>query len=335
MFGQSTVITKPIFKSSDPYLSHLSRRAEERQKSALRPGTKANHRSVLFKFIKFLGRCRGHFTSPSPQQICLFFEHCLKTAKNPATGKNYASGLASVYRQMGLSDHPFRAFYVKNALVSMDRNIRHTPTPSLPVTPAILKRVVRVTNGLKDGPTLTAAYVLLFHTFYRQSNFSASTAIAFDHTRQLTRQDVDIKRDSVVILHKWSKTHQSSNHAALTVIPAIPGSQLCPRRAMLSMLRHCPTRRGSDPLLMFQDRSHMPVSYLRKVWKAVLKSIDIPQPMAYTLHGLRRGAATHIINSDPSAREDIRRHGLWRSDAVDTYLPPTSSKVFKVMRDTL
>lgn len=301
----------------------------------MRPGTKANHRNVLFKFIRFLGRLRAHFKSPSPQQICLFFEHCLKTAKNPATIKNYASGLASVYRQMGLSDHPFTAFYVKNALVSMDRNIRYTPTPSLPVTPAILKKVVRVTKCLKEGPTLTAAYVLLFHTFYRQSNFAASTSPVFDYTRQLTRRDVTIKKDSVIILHKWSKTHQSSSHGAMTVVPAIPGSILCPRQAMLNMLHCRPTRRTLDPLLMFRDGSHMPISYLRKVWKAVLKSINIPHPSAYTLHGLRRGAATHVINSDPSAREDIRRHGLWRSSAVNTYLPSSSSKVFKVMRDTL
>lgn len=166
------------------------RRAEERQTSALRPGTKANHRSVLFKFIAFLGKLHVHFTSPSPQHVCLFFEHCLKTVKNPATVKNYASSLASVYRQMGLSDKLFRAFYVKNALVSMDRNVRYTPRPSLPVTPAILKRMVRVTNRLREGSTLTAAYVLLFHTFYRQSNIAALSAALFDHTRQLTRGDV-------------------------------------------------------------------------------------------------------------------------------------------------
>lgn len=290
---------------------------------------------MLVKFITFLARFPAHFTSPSPRQVCMFFEHCVKTARNPATVKNYASSLASVYRQMGLSDQPFRAFYVRNAIFSMDRNVRHTPTPSLPVTPAILKKIVRVAKGLKEGPTVVAAYVLLFHTFYRQSNIAAATAATFDHTRQVTRRDVTIKKDSVVILHKWSKNHQSANHSALTVVPAIPGSSLCPCDALLKMFIHRPTSRPYDPLLMFRDGSHMPASYLRRVWKAVLASINIPHPHAYTLHGLRRGAATHVINSDPTAREDIRRHGLWRSDAMDAYLPSSSSKVFSVMKQTL
>lgn len=62
------------------------------------------------------------------------------------------------------------SFKVKNALSSIDVNVRHLPTPSLPVSPAILKHVVRIARRLPEGPTLVAAFVLMFHTFYRQSN---------------------------------------------------------------------------------------------------------------------------------------------------------------------
>lgn len=318
----------------DPFLQRLASEAEQRQATSRRPGTRANHRSTLIKFVKFIVRCGGHFTRPTPQQVCMFFELCLRSARSPATIKNYASNLSSVYRRMGLDPAPFLSFKVKNALSSIDVNVRYISTPSLAVTPAILKRVVRITRHLSEGPTLVTAFVLMFHTFYRQSNLSARTSAMFDPTRQLTRGDVVVGRNKLTILHKWSKSHQSHNHRAITQVPAVPGSLLCPKDAYLRMLQHRPTRHSNQPLLTFRDGNHMPSTYLRRVWTAVLRAGGIPRHDAYTLHGLRRGAATHVIRSDPSAREDIKRHGLWQSDCVDKYLPPPS-KVFRVLQQTL
>lgn len=47
------------------------------------------------------------------------------------------------------------------------------------------------------------------------------------------------------------------------------------------------------------------------------------------------GAATFVISQDPTAKEDIIKHGMWRSSAVDDYLPPGAPKVLAVMRDAL
>lgn len=156
----------------------------------------------------------------------------------------------------------------------------------------------------------------------RQSNFAASTSTMFDPTRQITRGDINIKQDAVTIVLKWSKSHQLARMRSVVTIPAVPGSILCPRRAVINLLRDVCFTHSQQPLICFQDGSNIPVYHIRKVWNTVL-------------HGLRRGAATNVINSDPSAREDIKRHGMWRSDAVDTYLPSSSSKVFDVLRDTL
>lgn len=236
---------------------------------------------------------------------------------------------------MGLAAEPFEAFRVKNALKSIDKNVRHQPSPSRPVTPAILKRVVRVADRLPEGSTLTAAYIILFHSFLRQSNIAAPTSADFDASRQLTRDDIVIGSDHLKIVHKWSKSHQSGSHRAQVIIPEVPGSPLCPKRALLRMLRDSPTRYPAQPLLVFRDTNHMPLTYLRRVWNTVLQVIRIPQPSAYTLHGLRRGAASHVYQADPTARDDIKRHGMWRSDVVDRYLPQPSNKVFNLLKDTL
>lgn len=273
--------------------------------------------------------------SPHPEIICMFLEECLQTVKSPATIRNYVSALSSAYRQMGLDPAPFSSFKVRNALISMDNNVRHVPAPALPVPPTLLKRVVTIARRLPNGETAAAAFILMFHTFYRQSNFAAQTSLLFDPSRHLTRGDIRIEGGALSVTHKWSKSHQAASHRAYTVIPAIPGSELCPKQALIRMETSVPTRHFSQPLLMFKDQNHMPLPYLRKLWKTVITVLRLPQAHCYTLHSLRRGAATHIYSVDPSVRDEIKRHGLWRSNAVDCYLPKSCPNVFKVMKDTL
>lgn len=319
----------------DPALQRLARLAERRQAMAFRPGTRSNHRSVLTKFVRFCAGFNIDFASPSDETICMFFEHCLEHVKAPATIKNYSSTLASCYNQMGLDSSPFQAYRVKLALTSVDKNVRHIPEPSLPVSAVLLKKVIRVVNKLRDGPTVSCALIVMFHTFFRQSNLAAPTSLDFDATRQLVRSDVVVRDTLLQFSHKWSKSHQSASHHQHVIIPAVPGNILCPKQAVSLMLKAVPTRRPHQPFLSFQDGSHLPASYLRKVWNTVLRVLAIPNCERYSLHGLRRGGATHVFNQDPSARDAIKSHGLWKSNAVDRYLPDKHSKVFTLLRDTL
>lgn len=265
----------------------------------------------------------------------MYFEHCLDSVRSPNTIKNYLAALISTYRQMGLDPAPFQAYRVRQAVKSIDKNVRHIPEPSLPVSPQLLKKIIRVVRRLRDGVTVVAALVTMYHTFFRQSNLAAPSTSEFDHTRQLTRDDVTLCEDRVVVNHKWSKSHQSATHQATVVIPAVPGSLLCPREAVMNMTSEIPTKYQNQPFLTFRDGTHMPLTYIRRVWSTVLKAVRTPNYQAYTLHGLRRGAATHVFEQDPRARDEIKAHGLWRSNAVDRYLPTTNTKVFTLMRDTL
>lgn len=324
-----------FFDLIDPSVQALVVQAQHRQSTALRPGTRANQRSVLAKFVRFVATCGEHFLQPSDEAVCLFFEKCLGTVKSPATVKNYTSILSTAYKQMGLDASVFHAFKVKSALNSIDKNVRHAPAPALPVSPALLKRVVRVVRRLPEGKSLAAAYVLMFHSFLRQSNFASATSTNFDVSRQIMRGDVSVRGNTVSICVKWSKSQQSARHQSTITLPAVPRSVLCPKEAVIDMIADVPTVHHEQPFLVFRDGSHIPAYYLRQVWNAVLKVLDIPQHHRYTLHGIRRGAATHVIRADPTARQDIKKHGMWRSQAVDVYLPSSSSKVFNVMRDTL
>lgn len=309
--------------------------AEQRQMSALRPGTRANHLSTLKAFVRFLTIHRIDFTCPTDESVCAFLESCLTTVKSPSTIRNYVSSLASAYRTMGLDAQVFVAFKVRTAMTSMDKNVRHTPSPSLAVTPHILRKMIAVISKLREGTSICAAIVLMFHTFCRVSNFCAPSVLEFDSTGQFTRHDIRLGSDHVALYHKWSKSHQKSSHHAWITIPRIENSVLCPYKWLCKMIDDIPTKRHYQPLLCFSDYNHMPAPYLRRVWNAVISVINVPNPQAYTLHGLRRGGASHVFDCDPGAREHIKAHGLWRSDTVDKYLPSNAKKVFQIMKDSL
>ena len=214
---------------------------------------------------------------------------------------------------------------VKNSVISIRKNVRHTPQPSAPILPDLLIKIIKIASSLKEGPTLVCAFVVLFHTFLRQSNIAAKSSKLFDPTRNLTRGDIALHSHHVVITHKWSKTHQFAGPSRVINIPAIKGSILCPLRAITLMFEYIPTLTLQDPFLMFRERNHIPLSYLNRVWNQLITSLDLP-PAKYTLHGLRRGAATHLYQYDPALKPHIKAHGMWRSDAVDLYIP-TSQKI--------
>lgn len=325
-----------IFKSfTDPAIRHLMQLAEQRQQEAWRPGTQANHRSTITAFVRFAASFKIDFTHPSDELICAFLEHSLGSMKSPDSIKNMVSSLASCYRQMGLCDQVFVTFKVRNALTSISKNIRHVPQPAQPLPPVILKKALRVINRLKEGPTLVAGLVIMYHTLCRASNFCATTSTAFDPTRQFTRADVGVTQSALTIRHKWSKAHQQASHLTWITIPVIEGSPLCPRKAYCDMLGAVPTRYPHQPLMCFREGNHMPITYIRRIWNSVIQALRLPADKKYTLHSLRRGAATHIFNQDPSARNEIKKHGLWQSDCVDKYIPPKSARVFDIMKSSL
>lgn len=190
---------------------------------------------------------------------------------------------------MGLDNSVFSSHNVRSALKSIDTNVRYSPPPSRPVTPAILTEVLKIISKKPQGYNMVATFTLMFHSFCIISNFAAPTSLAFDSSRQFTRGDFTIKKDGLVLRHKWSKSHQLARHSGRVVVTHVPGSPLCPKAAYLVMIRRNPTRYPSQPLLSFEDGNHIPSTYIRKVWNAVLQVVGIPEYKSYTLHGIRRG----------------------------------------------
>lgn len=252
---------------------------------------------------------------------------------NPRTILNYIGGLTSVLRRMRVDVSPFCSLEVADFMTSIRVNIRTVTNKRLPVHYQMLLRLVVACRLEPEGPTIAFAYIIMYMTFLRQSNLAPRNKNGFDHTRHLTRGDVILRPDAVILSIKWSKTQQGPT-ATTVAAPAKPGSDLCPVRAFSEMITHSPTAAYHQPLLSFRDGSPMPTSYLNNAWDRVLARLGCP-PRAFTLHSLRRGGVTEVYNAGAASIHQLKDHGQWSSDAIMEYLPndPSRSSVFQYFKE--
>lgn len=236
-------------------------------------------------------------------------------------------------RRLRVDVSPFYSMDVVDFVSSIKNNVRHIPHKRLAVQHDMLERILVAAATDLEAPTIIFAYLLMFMTFLRQSNMAPRNKGAFDPSRHLTRRDIFVRSDALIVSIKWSKTQQGST-ATTVAAPAKPGHPLCPVAAYHNMLHHAPTMYHPQPLFVFRDGTCMPTSYMNKAWDQVMRRLGCP-PRAFTLHSLRRGAATQVYTAGAASLHQVKMHGQWASSAVMEYLPndPCRSEVFTYLKN--
>lgn len=217
------------------------------------------------------------------------------------------------------------------ALKATDKTVRHIPTPALAVSPDLLRHVLYVISGLSQAKTLKCVFILMYMTMLRQSNFASSSQSNFDSTKQLTRGDVLVQKDSIRVRVKWEKNAQTSLNTSYVFLPRTNDCNLCPVTAFTNMTQCIPTRSPADPLAMFSNYTPVPLYFLQKVWKRAVSRIGLDHRIA-RLHGIRRGAATYIAGKSSQARKKLKDYGRWNSAVYRRYIAdPATCPVFKAI----
>ena len=110
---------------------------------------------------------------------------------------------------------------VLNALRAVERNVRHVPLQRAPVTLHFLRCLASLITKMKGGPML--ALPIMFQAFLRQSNLLLRSLKPFDPI-----SDVRVRRQSINLNIKWSKTQQTFGDGRVFTLPAIAGSPPLP-----------------------------------------------------------------------------------------------------------
>ena len=127
---------------------------------------------------------------------------------------------------------------------------------------------------------------------------------------------------NLILILKWTKTLQSANQGTYIVLPRLKNPLLCPWQNFHKLNYLYPVSKNSP--CFASNFFIVTESTLRKHLKILLSRIGL-DPMSFGFHAFRRSGATLAYNLDVKW-EDIKRHGTWRSDAVNSYIVADAHK---------
>ena len=257
----------------------------------------------------------------STESVSCFAQFLSYSCKAPTSIKNYVYGLQTAAQFHGWWFPNLSTPHFKHLFKGLAKGLSHIPKRAYPVSPPILLKLFSKLDMTSPyDVSFWAVTVIGFQLFARISNLLPPTPGKFEVSKQLTRKDVSVAADAVVINLKWSKTNQLGDRIVSCPLVQIPGSPLCPKSCLLSVLMMSPGS-FSDHLFAYRHQGRLLlitqseyVKYLRKKLKEVGLSAEI-----FSGHSLRRGGATWAFASGVRS-ELIKSHGDWRSDSYLSYL---------------
>eukprot|EP00854_Cymbomonas_tetramitiformis_P005394 gene5394-biopygen5398 len=172
-----------------------------------------------------------------------------------------------------------------------------------------------------------AAILVGFFGLFRKDNLTTGKAGAGNTRGALVRDDVLFHEDGSVvwIRVRHSKTIQCGERHHWVPLRAVPGSLLCPVRALMRLMERTAGRPGDSALLVMEKvtgrrATVVPMTHhdaLVAGIKSLAERVGL-DPSSYAGHSLRRGGATAAMRLDVASI--YIKTGLdWKSDCFERY----------------
>ena len=197
------------------------------------------------------------------------------------------------------------------------------------ITKDVLTAIVATLRNDYNGLNLKAAFCTAFAAFLRPAEFTwekwdpTSSPLTF-----VSRQSIQFTTQGILLHLPKSKTDQYRQGSIIPLSPS--GDSTCPVNALQTLFQKHPEP-STAPLF---SRALGPFN---KRWLTDNINISLLHagydPTTYSGHSFRRGAANSAVEAGIS-RDDIKKMGRWKSDAVDRYLTQssTNAQLFDVNR---
>ena len=301
-------------------------RAATRRASAFRPGTVANHERYMRSYVAFCLTYQVDDLNPTPTQLSAYVEFLLQSGIAPVTIPNCLSGVRHYLQAAGMSDSSLSSYTLGLTLRSLKIAYDVPPNRKKALTLHNLRQLADYCQlrGLL-GFTLKLAILVAFFGLLRVSNLLPPTVSRFDPTRHSTRADLTLEEPGLQFAQKWAKNRQTQlaqQEVPKVPIPQLKDDPLDPVQAMIELYNLTPTALPHDPMLLVPTPDGgfyvFDQCRFRQEFRQALISGDL-DPQLYTPHSLRRGGAT-LLHKTGATLDDIKRQGLWRSEAVRKYI---------------
>ena len=332
-----------LLTDAHPRLDDLLRRAADRRTRAFRPGTVANHERYMRAYVAFCLSYQLDDLTPTAHHLSAYVEFLLHSGISPSTVPNFLAGIKHYLQATGMDASALSSYTLGLTLRSLRIDYTQVPHRKEGLTLTQVRRLVNYCDmkGL-IGYTLKLAILLAFFGLLRISNLAPVTISSFNPLRDSTRDDLFIAPPGLQFAQRWAKNRQQPTAPTDTPhIPLmhLPGDPLDPVQALLNLHNLTPSALPQEPMLLIPtaDGHYYPLDQhrLRAEFRQALIACNL-DPRQYTPHSLRRGAT--LLHNHGAHLDDIKRQGLWRSDAVGAYVNDrtlTRSSVLQAITDSV
>ena len=299
----------------------------ETQAQAFAKGTQKNLRSQWKKFLLFQ-QCSGLTQFPvSESVVCLYIQFLSRSLKSPVSVRNYVSGLKCLHELLGFKFPSYDSIAFKLTFKGLDRVVQHVTRQAEPITVKLLSSLYKVLDmSVPNHVVYWCLFLFLFLLFARKSQFVCNTLDPQQVEFLVTRQDIRLEGNMLLVTFTWTKTRQVGGKPLVVPLAPIPGSHLCPVKAYKLMLQMVPAPPMSPAFVLYHPVGLRPVLYhsFHKVLRSCLEAVGL-DPARYSSHSFRRGGTTFAFACGlPS--ELIKAQGDWKSDAYSLYIDITESQ---------
>ena len=275
----------------------------------------------MTRYQAFCRQIASPYWPVTEKHLCRYACYLSRNMSTVAAISNYLQGIKNWLMIQGISIEAFSGPRLRLLLRGLRRQKQHLVRQALPINPQILTSLYPVarSHGLK-GLVFWTTSLLAFFLTSRKSNLVPNSPQSFDPSKHLTRADISVHHNHLIVTFRWSKTIQYGQRVISTPVKAIPNSVLCPVRAYSNMVRLIPAQ-ASQPAFLYPHRSSfIPFSYWQwmTLLKASISKIGLDSAL-YSTHSFRRGGATFAFESGVPVQA-IKVMGDWASEAVNQYI---------------
>jgi integrase len=307
---------------SGQQLQALHIQAMKSRAAALSEGTKRNINTQLKAYLLFACYFEIHPKFPvTLDTLSAYIAFLANSMKAPSTVLNYLAGLKTIHKVIDLPFPLLESYMIKMQLKGVAKQLQHTPHQAQPISPQTLIHIYdKLDFSDSYNVSLWASFIVAFFTFARLSNIVPMSANKFDPHKDLTRADIFLASDGLLVHIKWSKTIQDHSRYLLIPLVQIPQHPLCPLNAVNNMIQVSPASPNS-PAFSYKKGTQLFTlthSSLVDSFRILLSSLGL-DPLQYSGHSFRRAGASYAFSAGVRS-EQIQHHGDWRSTAYLQYI---------------
>jgi hypothetical protein len=280
--------------------------------------TYRTHRDSYLAFCSYMGYTPVPATSAN---LCRYVALLGRSLKFSSV-KQYLNIVHLLYLEWGLDNPLIGNFSLQCVLKGLRRTIGDAPVQKLPITPALLIRLLSCLNlSSATDASIWAAGLLMFFGLLRRSNVMVDSAASFDSSKNLRRSDIKFHSGGVIVDIRHTKTIQFQQRRLAVPLERMSASVLCPVHALYKALSMTPTASPGGPAFMIiTPQGLRPLTcklFVRRVQEC-LRTLGLDSTK-YAGHSYRRGGASFGYKIGLPT-ETVRQLGDWKSNAYMTYI---------------